>query len=130
MSVMNVVTTYTTTLHVDATVNAWHPEVMGAVSWRSDDFPTQDMADRFAAQFPKSAGVKVRPCIMMDGGRTWSASGQATLAPTATNAVNEAGVRRYRSVVRAAAKAGLEIDWTTPYGNSIPTREAFEARLV
>jgi len=42
---------------------------------------------------------------------------------------NETGIARYHRVMARLDKAGLDVRWTSPFGNAYETREAFEAAL-
>lgn len=43
---------------------------------------------------------------------------------------NEAGINRYRKLVRLAAKLGIEIEWDVPSLNSYRTQAAFERAIA
>lgn len=47
----------------------------------------------------------------------------------ATGSKNETSIRRYRSILRAADRADIQVVYAMPWANSFPTREAFEAAL-
>lgn len=83
--------------------------------------PAEAMA--FSARFPKSAGLKVYGA---------TATSRARLTANDLNSgVNEAGVRRYRSLIRRAQRLGVTIKWHDPSTlRAIPvSQEMFEARV-
>lgn len=90
---------------------------------------TPESAAALVALFPKSAKLTAGR-IMQNGGRIGGfIRGSGKLATDGVNGgVNETAIRRYRAVVRAAAKLGIEIRWTARnYSNAYISREAFEA---
>lgn len=87
-------------------------------------FPDRDAAAAFVAQFPK--GARFRIAADAEPG-TFRAVADASLVPNGTNGdINEAGLKRYVSVLRVAERVGVTVDWVARYGNSYPTRAAFE----
>lgn len=94
------------------------------------DGPAEESAREFAALFPKASKMRVRSVQHSDGRRAWEVITEADLLPTKGNTFNETGVKRYRRVATLLAKAGYSAEWTTPYGNSYETREAFEAAIA
>lgn len=100
-------------------------------------FDTIEEAREFAGLFPKSAKFSAcRLGVPKDGdyrnGRVEKGMvrSSAKLAADGVNGgANETAAKRYRTIMRTAAKLGIEIDWRTPYGNSIATREEFERMI-
>lgn len=96
-------------------------------------------ADALAALFPK--GVRIKRSSLgghedlgggrVDWDRPWtlhSLNFHAALGANGNNGgVNEAGLKRYRSLVKACEKAGIVVEFETGrYGNAYGSREAFE----
>lgn len=111
--------------HLSATI--FSVELWGA-------FETEAERDAYHARFPKGANVKRGTLTTARGGSYLNGS---VAFPTVTariklsadksnGGVNEAGLRRYRMIL----KADPELPWRTPFTNSYPTREAFEAAEV
>lgn len=93
-------------------------------------FADRETADAFAGQFPKACQMRAYN-LGGDPEHTAMVRSTARLTSDGVNGgVNETGVKRYRAAVRACAKLGASITYTTPYGNSYPTREAFEAAIA
>jgi hypothetical protein len=86
-------------------------------------FGFADDAETVAARFPKSSQIV--------SGRDWLSS-RVDFMPTIKNGGrNESGIRRYRSWVRAAEKAGIELEWEydATVRNAYLTRKTFENGL-
>lgn len=86
-------------------------------------FADREAAQAFAALLPKSC--KVRATTI--NGRGYSAGFLQFHANLNTNGVvgerNEAGIKRYRSLVAACERLGVTIEWTMPYSNSLTETE-------
>ena len=96
-------------------------------------FATEEEAKAFAAQFPKGVQMRGTSLIGHANGVT-VVSGYAftrfNFASTGvTGSKNETSIKRYRQMVKACGKLGIEITYMTPWSNSYPSREAFEAAL-
>jgi hypothetical protein len=62
------------------------------------------------------------------GNYWWVSSSFSTLKNGTIGDKNEAGIRRYRAIVKACEKAGIELAYdANAYSDSIPTREALES---
>lgn len=95
-------------------------------------FATQADAQEFVTTLPK--GVRAKPTTL----HTHDGAGNTVLlglvavhfqfvSNGTTGAVNEAAQKRYRQMVKAFSKLGVEVEYTTPYSNSYPTQAEFEA---
>lgn len=83
--------------------------------------------EAIAERFPKSAGVRATHCSGDWDGHRGSVSWQAKLSADRVNGgVNEAGMRRWRSFTRNAAKAGYVLRYSARYGNSLTAAEFAE----
>ncbi len=82
-------------------------------------------AEAVAARFPKSCQVRVTRTASLDwDGDRGSVKMQVKLSPDAVNrGVNEAGLRRYRSFARHAARLGYRVVYAATYGNSLTEGE-------
>lgn len=106
-----------------------------AVWIESQDFGTEAEAVEWAAQFPKSAKLRVRSVTdhsAIGGAQTWhDASVVIGLGANGVNGgVNETGLRRLRTIERTAARLGERIEWNGSFAsNAYPTREAFDAAI-
>jgi hypothetical protein len=104
----------------------------------------REIAQAFAAHFPKSAGVRATSLggadydwdehgkIVSGSGRNW-VSAYLTFrvqlrADGVNKGVNETGVKRYRALRRHAERLGYTVEWTTPFANSL-TEDELERRL-
>lgn len=135
------VAAYCATVWTDTTT--WTPDYTRPtrVELRSANYPTREDAEAFVALFPKSTKFRITFCDtpvtpgVYDGAhtRTWSAVSATVLAADDVNGgINETGVKRYRSTIARAAKAGVAVEWG--FGgraafNAYPTREAFDAAI-
>lgn len=90
----------------------------GAPMWLTVTVAAED-----AAKFPKSAGLTNR----FNGP---VASTTINLQATKGNTRNDAGLKRYATVLRAAAKAGLPIEHTVPAAERFMTADEFAAYLA
>lgn len=101
----------------------------------SAELPTLLDAQRLCDQFPKSCGMRANTL------HTYDESGESVMrghlsargdlvADGANHGRNETGIRRYRAILRAAAKLGLAVEYRAEYRSSYPTREAFEAAIA
>ncbi len=93
---------------------------------------TVELAREIAASLPKSIKIQANVLNDREAGEKY---GYLTLSiALKANGVNggrnEAGIKRYRSLRKALAKHGHEITWVTPYRNSYPTEESFEAAIA
>lgn len=92
--------------------------------------PTVEVAESWRDRFPKGCKTRAIVITMEDRSVKGLVRMDARLVPDGVNAgVNETGVKRYRAIVKAAAKLGVEIEYVANAGNSYPTREAFEAAI-
>ena len=109
-----------TTLTSMSTLTVWG----SGGSWQataSFDRPAEAMA--FAARFPKSAGLQIHGA---------NATSRATLTANGVNGgVNEAGVRRYRSLIARAQQLGVTIEWHDPAQKRVVLvpQDTFEATV-
>jgi hypothetical protein len=105
-------------------------------------FDDHTTATETVAKFPKSAKVRLGDLSTFDYD-IYEATGKyvnihlpyaSTRAVLHANGVNggknETGIRRYRTVVASAEKAGIEIVWRDDASNAYPTREAFEKAVA
>lgn len=96
--------------------------------------PSRNDAVAFAAQFPKSAKMFGGTLSCYDNGRSYVqgyASSHGNLVSNGVNGgVNESALRRYKAIVAAAAKLGVEIQYEVNALNSYPTRESFEKAVA
>lgn len=75
------------------------------------EFGTHEALAEALPKIPKSAGLKEMHPI----GHGTKAYARGNLRPTdVTGEVNEAGIRRYRTVLRSAAKIGADVEWEGP----------------
>lgn len=98
---------YTTPIHGLPT------EAEGLTTFSVGPFETEDEAQAFAAQFPKACAVKVARCSHFDsskryddpgyGWSDWWVGAQASAVTKTTGAKNEAGTRRFRSILRVVS---------------------------
>jgi hypothetical protein len=93
-------------------------------------------AQAIVAQFPKSAGIWATECreYLATGTKVWGyVSGRAALAKDGVNGgKNETGIKRYRSLAKAADKLGYTLDFAiqgSRIANGYTSREEFEAAL-
>lgn len=97
------------------------------------DFPTIEEATAFVAQFPKATKMFAYTVNAFDGGehrKYYAVTTRANLTSNGNNGgINEAGLRRYQAVVKAAAKLGVEIACDPNAKNAYETREAFEQAI-
>jgi hypothetical protein len=94
------------------------------------ELPSPTEAVEFGRMFPKSAKVIGMTLTTATGERRGWAVAEGNLVSNGVNGgVNEAGLKRYHAIVKAAGKLGIEIQYTTDAGNSYPSREAFEAAI-
>lgn len=117
------------------TVTASHDHYRGAavpqaleMAGRAAD---RDAAEAFVAEFPKSAGLRASAFSARDGGEGW-VSVRINLLPNGNNGGrNETGIRRYRTIQRAAARLGVELVWDGEmFANAYATAEEFEAAIA
>lgn len=122
--------TEATSLKLTACYDDRHPEVPLFFEFSVDTL-TEEGAQEFAAQFPKSckiAGGRLGGSPTHKGHVHSRAGG---LAPNASRgARNETAIKRYRSIVRTCDKLGIKIEYSARWVNSYPTREAFEAAAI
>jgi hypothetical protein len=92
---------------------------------------TVEDAQALAAQFPKSAKVSA-VSLGGDPAHLGIIQFHVNLAPNGNNGgINETGLRRYRTLMRAAAKAGITVEWTAAQAvNSFATQAEFEAAVA
>lgn len=99
----------------------------------SEDLATREEAEALLALFPKSAKGRVTHVsgFNLPAEGVFVVKFEARLAADGVNGgTNETGVRRYRSIIRSAAKAGLAVDFCEARAlNTYPTRERFESAL-
>lgn len=108
---------------------------------KTEEFETAAEAEAAFAAFPKACKFKLITASQgwtmatetTPGFNTYCYYGQAD-AMLQSNGVNggsnEAGIKRYRKVIASCAKLGVDVEWTTPWGNSFATQEAFEAVIA
>lgn len=94
-------------------------------------FETVEQAQAAAALFPKSCRVRVSTLSGCGADRSITLHTIGVdiwlNADGVNKGVNETGIKRYRSIMRAIGKAGLDIVWLGEmYGNSIATQDEFE----
>jgi hypothetical protein len=98
---------------------------------------TVEQAREFVAAAPKS--LKLRATTLTgpindayeNGSREWGyvTTDAALLKDGVNGGVNETGIKRYWSLKKWAAKAGVELVWTRQWANSYATQADFEAAL-
>lgn len=95
------------------------------------------VAEALAAEFPKSAKVKVvtlsthTPGDFSDAFDVPTLRFRADLRSNGVNGgVNETGLRRYRSLRRTIEKLGLAVEWTATSNNSYATEADFESAVA
>lgn len=101
-------------------------------------FETREQAEAAAALFPKACRIKVYALGTYTGlgtpdYRTFTLYTIHTdirlNADRVNGGKNETGIKRYRSIMRAAERAGLAVEWLSFSGNSYATQADFEAAL-
>ena len=96
----------------------------------SQDFPTIEEATAFVAQFPKSTKMFTYSVNAYSSDKYYAIMVRANLTSDKNNGgINEAGLRRYLTVIKAAAKLGIEIVCTPNASNAYETREEFEQAI-
>lgn len=97
---------------------------------RMDTFD-EAAATEIASRFPKSARLRVTTLSFSDGRPKVSyIIGRGNLVANGANGgINETGAKRYHTLIRAAAKAGVSIRWEARWGNSYPSAHAFETAI-
>ena len=96
----------------------------------TQDFPTIEAATAFVAQFPKSTKMFTYTVSTGGDGKYYAVNTHASLTSNGNNGgINEAGLRRYQAVIKAAAKLGVEIVCVPNASNAYETREAFEQAI-
>ncbi|GIH07512.1 hypothetical protein Rhe02_55790 [Rhizocola hellebori] len=94
------------------------------------EFATLEQAQQFAALFPKTAKLTTVTCYDPSRGtKTGIAENYSNLTADGSNGgVNETAIRRYRTLVKAAAKLGITVAWYADprTSNAYQTREEFE----
>lgn len=94
------------------------------------ELPSREAAAEFGNLFPKAAKFMAMRLTTMSGAQRGTAVVTGNLVSNGVNGgINEAGLKRYQTVVKAAAKLGIEIQYAANAGNSYPTREAFEEAI-
>jgi hypothetical protein len=128
-------TTATATLMMTATYDRYDgPGTLQHVYFVAR-FDNRFDAELFAVRFPVSAKMRIES--VMSGQSVnglpayYQVSSTNTLLPSKRNGkLNEAGVKRVRTILARAATYGIEVQYHTQFGNSFPTREAFETILA
>lgn len=115
-----------------ARVSTVHFETASSVDFRSPYFDAKSDAEAFLAMFPKSARLRIVSTGMLDGSTKWSARGEAKLSADAVNGgANETGVKRYRSMVKNAAKLNIPVVFVTSTAiNAYASLEEFDAAIA
>jgi hypothetical protein len=119
----------TATLKFTAYHHYQKPDVVSGASVEAI-LATVAEAQALVARFPKSAGLRATGCNTRDGvvGHVRLRVG---LEPNGANGgINETGLRRLRTVLRAAEKLGVPVAYGPCYGNSYPTQADFEAAVA
>jgi hypothetical protein len=120
------------------TIMAFYSPDNGQVSAYEIQTLTEDRAaaEAIVALFPKSAGLVASTCreYLPAGTKTWGyIMGRAALAKDGVNGgKNETGIKRYRSLAKAADKLGYTLDFATRGSKIVggyTSREEFEAAL-
>jgi len=91
---------------------------------------TVEGAKAIAVLFPKSAGVTGTGLSGDPNGNRGSFGAHGKLKADGVNGGrNEAGIRRYRTIVKTAAKLGIAIQWLGQCGNSYRSQAEFESAI-
>ena len=102
-----------------ATTNVLHIDAH-KVGWSAAIIPTDPTG--MLALFPKSVGLKLSTCDKVNGVTVPWISGHANFRANGVNGgVNEAGVKRFKSLIKAANKAGIEIVMNPSFVGSYAT---------
>lgn len=80
-----------------------------------------DDADATVALFPKSVGLKATTLRSRDGVFPFVNGHAQLLANGANGGINETGLRRLRAALKAADKAGIEVEYDAAVGNAYAT---------
>lgn len=90
----------------------------------STRFDTREEADAFAALFAKSTRLHVAPVSAYQKPRTFVVMTRIKLVADGSRGDrNEAGIKRYASILKTAAKHDIEIDFVS---SVFATRDDFE----
>lgn len=120
-----------TTLTLSATYVTSQGKQYPASIYVSAALPTRQDADALVARFPKSVKLYAAD---LNGDPLNTARVRATidlLGTTANGGVNETGLKRYRSILKSAAKLGITVDFKAHgCAPSYPTQEALEAAIA
>lgn len=95
----------------------------------SAELSTVESGREYAAQFPKSTKLFATSLSTADGIKGWVVSRSYLTSDKVNGGVNEAALRRYQAILKAAAKLGIQIEYARSYSNSYATREEFEAAI-
>ncbi len=90
-------------------------------------------AESIAALFPKSAKLHVTTLSGLPGGMVSVVTSDAVLLANGVNGgANETGIKRYRTWLKSAEKAGIPVTWNAQARtvNGYRTREAFESAIA
>lgn len=95
---------------------------------------TPEAAVEFVARFPKSAKLRATTLGTYDDAGNFTlgyVSHRINLRSDGVNGgVNETGIKRYRSILKAAEKAGIRVEFKgTGFLNSYPTQADLNAAL-
>lgn len=103
----------------------------------SASFETEEQAQAFADQFPKGVKAKAIGCTRpVDGDYAngsfvdYSVSISGDLLPTKGNAINEAGIKRFRKTLQVCEKLGIEVRYEDLCANSYGSLKAFQAAIT
>jgi hypothetical protein len=93
------------------------------------ELPTVEDAKAFVAQFPKSAKMFAVAISGVTGIRGWVAAHGNLVSNDVNHGINETGLKRYRTILKAASKLGIEIEYKKDSANSYSSRETFEQAI-
>lgn len=113
--------TATDILHIEVTHTVGDPSK--PQSFKVSAIPTNPEA--FLANFPKSSKVFLTTLSTQREGKSVSLpylSGHGSFVSSGVNGgKNETGIKRLHSILKAAHRAGVEIEYTISFSNSYPT---------
>jgi len=90
---------------------------------------TREDAVAFVALFPKSSKMFATTLHTANGPLGYAMAQGNLFSDGVNGGINETGLNRYRAILKAAAKNGIEIRYVANAGNAYESREAFEAAI-